>query len=141
MDEKLTLIDTDILIGILRRERNLYEHARAYLAAHSKFNISSLTWYECLRGYKTIGATKRLQEFQRLMTQTDIHHLNEAIFSQAAEIYALLHRQGKLTGEFDLLIGATALNHGWKLATNNEKHYQALPEDFGLEVENWMLPV
>lgn len=127
-----------MLIGILRKEKYPTENARAYLSQHERFNISCLTWYECYRGYKILGANKRLQEFQHLMTLTQIHYLNEALLTQASDIYADLHRQGKLTGEFDLLIGLTALQNGWKLATNNLKHYQVLVDGYGLGIENWM---
>ena len=71
------------------------------------------------------------------MLLTQINYLTEALFMQAAEIYATLHRQGKLTGEFDLLIGLTALQNGWKLATHNIKHYKALVDGYGLEIEDW----
>jgi len=37
-----------------------------------------------------------------------------------------------------LLIGATAIQNDWILATNNEKHYTILVEHFGLRLENWM---
>lgn len=138
MSEKLTLIDTDILIGILRKDRVPYQNARTYLSINGTFDISCLTWYECYRGYKVIGAIRRLREFQHLMVNTRIHNLDETILSRAAEIYSWLHQKGKLTGEFDLLIGVTALQNDWTLATNNEKHYKALVDNFGLRIENWM---
>lgn len=141
MSGQLTLIDTDILIGILRKDRAPYQNAQAYLSVHGSFNISCLTWYECYRGYKIINAVKRLREFQHLMANTRIHYLDEAILARAVDVYAWLHQQGKLTGEFDLLIGVTAIENGWTLATNNEKHYQALVDNFGLKIENWMATI
>jgi len=47
-------------------------------------------------------------------------------------------KEGRLTGEFDLLIGVAALVNDWKLATNNERHYLASKDFFGLEIENWL---
>lgn len=138
MDENLTLIDSDVLVAILRKEKRPTEYAQDYLSRHGRFNISCLTWYECYRGYKVIGATRRLKEFQRLMELTNIIYIDEKLLSEAAEVYASLYRQGKLTGEFDLLIGLTALQNGWKLATNNIKHYQVLVNQYGLLLENWM---
>jgi tRNA(fMet)-specific endonuclease VapC len=138
MTGKLTLIDSDALIGILRKERIPYKNARTYLSMHGSFNISCITWYECYRGYQILGAVKRLQEFQELMSLSQIHYFDESLMTRAAGIYTSLHKQGKLTGEFDLLIGATALQNNWNLATNNEKHYQAMADDFGLEIKNWM---
>lgn len=138
MTGKLAFIDSDVLIGILRKEPIPFEHAQAYLSIHGSFNISCITWYECYRGYKVLGAVNRLKEFQELMTISNIHFLSESLLTRTAEIYANLHQRGKLTGEFDLLIGTTALQNSWSLATNNEKHYQVLSDGFGLEIENWM---
>ena len=140
MGENLTLIDSDVLIAILRKEKHPTAHAQAYLSQNGKFSISCLTWYECYRGYKVIGATKRLQEFQRLMEITNIIYFDETLLTKAADVYANLHRQGKLTGEFDLLIGLTALQNGWNLATNNVKHYQVLVDQYGLVLDDWMKP-
>ncbi len=137
MDGRLTLIDSDVLVGILRKEEYPTENAKSYLSLHEKLHISCLTWYECYRGYKVLGATKRLKAFQTLMNLAQIHYLNEPLLAQTAEVYADLYRQGKLTGEFDLIIGLTALQNGWKLATNNIRHYQVLMDGYGLEVENW----
>ncbi len=138
MEEPLTLIDSDVLVSILRNVKYPAEKAHAYLSQHGRFNISCLTWYECYRGYQVLGASKRLREFQRFMELTDIHYLDEPILSKTAEIYADLHRQGRLTGEFDLLIGVTTLHNGWKLASNNRRHYQALVDGYGLVIEDWM---
>lgn len=39
-----------------------------------------------------------------------------------------LRRQGRLIGDFDLLIAATALVHGLTLLTNNRRHFERIPE-------------
>jgi len=36
--------------------------------------------------------------------------------------------------DFDLIIAATALVMGYRLVTNNERHFTSIP---GLEIENW----
>ncbi len=138
MTEKSTLIDSDIFISILRQEKPTYANAKKYLQLHGKFKISCLTYFECLRGYKTVQATKKLKAFQQMLAITEVLYLNEMILNRASEIYAFLHKQGRLTGEFDLLIGVTALVNDWKLTTNNERHYLALKDFFGLEIENWL---
>jgi len=88
MIEKLTLIDSDILISILRKEPMPYENAQSYLSLYGKMNISCLTWYECHRGYKTLGAVKRLKEFHELMALTNVHYLDDAVLNRASDIYA-----------------------------------------------------
>ena len=48
-----SLLDTDILNEVLKQKNaTVTGHAAAYLAQHGQFAISSITWYEVLRGLK-----------------------------------------------------------------------------------------
>jgi tRNA(fMet)-specific endonuclease VapC len=51
-----------------------------------------------------------------------------------AELWADLTRRGKVIGPHDLLIGATALTHGFALATLNWREFERVP---GLAVKRW----
>lgn len=137
MNDKLCLIDTDILSYILKRKENVYQNAINYLKINNKFTISCITYYECFRGYKAVSATRRLQIFHEFMNIANVLYLDQSILEKAGEIYAFLKQKGKLPGEFDILIGATALSHNLVLVTNNEKHYRSLEERFPLRLENW----
>ena len=50
------------------------------------------------------------------------------------EVKALLEERGLRLDDFDLLIGATALEAGMKLVTNNTRHLARIP---GLDLEDW----
>jgi predicted nucleic acid-binding protein len=138
MNEKICLLDTDILSYLLKQKSPAYNRGCQYLAQTGVLTISCMTYYECIRGYQAIGAFKKLEVFYELMPLLDVVYLDEAILQKAADIYAYLKQQGRPTGEYDLLIGATALAKGMTLVTNNERHYQFLQESFGLSMENWM---
>lgn len=138
MKEKLALIDTDILISILRRKEPAYKNSSEYLYRFGEFKISCITYYECLRGYKAIGATKKLQKFKELLKITEVIYIDKKILDKASEIYAFLREKGLLKGEFDLLIGTTALVNNYKVVINNEKHFEPLKDFFGLKIENWL---
>jgi len=71
------------------------------------------------------------------MNITSIHYLDQAILEKAGEIYALLKQKGKIPGEFDILIGATAILNNLMFITNNEKHYLPLEQYFSLKLGNW----
>lgn len=73
------------------------------------------------------------------MNLTDVLYLDQTILDKAGEIYGVLKKKGLLPGEFDILIGATALIHGLTLVTNNEKHYQPLEKYFSLKICNWVI--
>ena len=136
--ETLSLIDTDTLSYILKRKEPAYQNSWKYLQKFGRFKISCITYYECFRGYKANGATTKLKLFQNLLQITDVIYLDKAILEKAGDIYSVLKNKGLLTGELDLLIGATAIVNHLNIVTNNEKHYQNLKNFCHLEIENWM---
>ena len=61
-----TLLDTDILSLLMRRDALVQERARDYLALHPRLSISILTRYEILRGLKAKNAAGQLRKFETL---------------------------------------------------------------------------
>ncbi len=105
------------------------------MSVHSQFSFSIITRYEILRGLKAKNATKQIAAFERLCASSNVIALTDAIVVKAAEIYAELHKQGRLIGDADILIAASALANGCGVATNNEKHFKRVT---GLHIENWL---
>ena len=138
MNEPLALIDTDILIFMLRQSEPAYQKSVEYLAQNECFYFSCITYYECFRGYKALGASKKLSLFEQLLDISKVLYLDQPILEKASGFYATLKKSSVKMGEFDLLIAATAATHQMKIITNNEKHYMPFSEHFGLEIENWM---
>lgn len=136
--ENLSLIDTDILIFILKNNKSVIEKSLEYQEKFGRLKISDLTFYECQRGYKTSNAIKKLEVFMKLTELMDVIPLSKNIYTTASEIYAKLYKKGFPTGEFDLLIAATALENNLTIVTNNTKHFARIKEYFGLEVDNWL---
>jgi tRNA(fMet)-specific endonuclease VapC len=128
------LVDTDVLSAIMRRRQTATAKAAAYLSVHSQFSFSIITRYEILRGLKAKNASKKIVAFERLSASSNAIAPTDAIVIKAAEIYAELHRQGRLIGDADILIAASALANGCGAATNNEKHFKRVP---GIHIENW----
>jgi len=129
------LMDTDALSLYMRREAKVVAHVEDYLRIFGRLNISLITRYEISRGLKAQNASTKLQRFDRLCRANTVLPVTDDIIDLAADIYAELHRLGRLIGDADILIGATALAHGLVLATNNEKHFSRIS---GLQIENWI---
>ena len=137
MAQPTALLDTDTLSAILRGTAVVAARSRDYLAEHQAFSISIMTRYEILRGLKAKGATAQVQAFDRFCETCLILPLTDEIVVKAAEIYATLKKRGQPTGDADILIGASALTHGFGVVTNNEAHFRRID---GLHVDNWPRP-
>ncbi len=135
----LSLIDTDILIFLLKNNKNVIERSKEYQQEFGQLKISELTYYECLRGYKNNKSTKKLELFFKLIEMIEVIPLTKNIYNKASEIYVKLRKTGFPTGEFDLLIATTAIENDLSIVTNNTKHYIKIKEFFNLKIDNWLM--
>lgn len=110
------------------------QRACGYLGEHDRLAFSIITRYELVRGLKAKGASTQEAPFGLLCQASVILPLTDAVIDRAATLYGMLHRQGALLPDADLLIAATALEARRVLVTNNLAHFQRIPE---LTVETW----
>ena len=52
--------------------------------------------------------------------------LNDRIVLRFARIRSDLRKRGLIISDFDILLGATALEHGLTVLTNNRKHFERI---------------
>jgi len=129
-----TLLDTDILSALFRHQATVINRATQYLSLYPQYTFSLITRYEILRGLKAKNAERQLVAFEVFCQDSEIVPITEAIISHASDIYADLYKCGQLIGDADILIAATALEHGLVLSTNNEHHFSRIS---GLTIDNW----
>jgi tRNA(fMet)-specific endonuclease VapC len=55
-----TLLDSDILSALMRREKRVVEKTRDHLQSHPQLSLSLITRYEILRGLKARNASTQL---------------------------------------------------------------------------------
>lgn len=135
MSQVAALLDTTTLSEVMKgHDEEVSHRAAAYLTRHGCFRFSILTRYEILRGLMARGATRQVERFEECCAESEVFPLDEAVIVRAAQIYAKLRQSGKLIGDADILIGATAVAHGLPLVTENRKHFQRIP---GLTVRSW----
>ena len=130
------VLDTDILSAVIRGNPAAIARARAYLQEHGQFHVSVITRYEILRGLKVKGAEKQVARFDDLCTASTLLHVTDEVVTRAADIYSRLSQLGQLVGDADILIAASAMVHGFGVATNNERHFRRISD---LHVENWLV--
>jgi tRNA(fMet)-specific endonuclease VapC len=131
------LVDTDTLSALMKQRPAALANAHAYLAIHNHLTLSVITRCEILRGLKAISATAKEAAFAQFCAANVILPVTDAIILRAAEIYADLYQQGLLIGDADILIAATALEHGLALVTNNTNHFNRIAN---LQLQNWLIP-
>lgn len=134
MDTQRVLVDSDILISILRRDRTMRVYAREQISVFGFISISAVTYYEVQRGLLSGNAPAQQQQMIQLKPQLRIWPVSEVVANQAAILYDDLRTQGRLLPDADLLIAATALVHNLSLASNNQRHYARIP---ALSLANW----
>lgn len=128
------LLDTDTLSLFLRNEPKVMTKANKYLKFHKGFTFSIITYFEILRGLKVKNAQRQITNFGLIRLQSRELNLTDEIINRASEIYADLYKKGRLIGDADILIAATALENGLPVVTNNESHFNRIT---GLQVLNW----
>lgn len=129
-----SLIDTSLVFVLLRNEVAASHNATNYLAQYSTFNLSHVSEYEILRGFKINPSSRRRKLFDLIEPRITYIPIDRPVILRAAEIYADLYQRGQLIGDADILIAATALEHNLSVVTRNEKHFSRIP---GLTVVNW----
>jgi len=137
MPQPEALLDTDVLSAVMKGNPLALARAAEYLSEHGAFAFSIITRYEILRGLKAKEATTQVQAFDQLCGACRILPLTDGVAVRAAEIYGALRRRGEPIGDADILIAASALEHGLVVVTNNEDHFRRIP---GLQVANWLRP-
>lgn len=132
------LIDTDILIEILRAHPAATERLRDADASGIPVMIHALTYYETKRGLVRAGATRQLTDFEQLCDRIAVVQLSRASLDMAVSLYDRLAAEGHLIGDADILIAASALVENLVVVTHNTQHFGRVPH---LAVEDWIVSV
>jgi tRNA(fMet)-specific endonuclease VapC len=127
------LIDTDILIYSLKGDPVVMDHLSQTSASPKA--ISVISYGELLYGaHKSSRPRENLARVRRLGEILPVIDISPAIMEAFGSLKAHLEHGGNRLDDFDLVIAATAITIGYRLVTNNEKHFSRIE---GLEIENW----
>lgn len=127
------LVDTDWVIHYLNNHSAIRSRLEG-LSAKGHLAVSILTLaelYEGLAGaHRPDEDEQGLKDFLAGVSVLDVDDQTCRIFAQER---GRLRKTGKLIGDFDLMIGATAVRHGLVLLSNNRRHFERIS---GLEIES-----
>jgi predicted nucleic acid-binding protein len=71
--------------------------------------------------------TRRLHYLQTMLGVLPVVPYTEQTAYEHARIWAALEGAGKMTGFYDLIVAATALERGSQVATFNRRHFDLVP--------------
>ena len=128
------LLDTNIIIFWLKGRYGIAEKINEVGASNcyiSEVSVAELRFgVECSEPLLLDEKRRRLASF--------LVHLQIIPFSVAIDLYASekarLRLAGEIISDFDLLIGATAVQQGMKMVTNNAKHLSKIRD---IDLEDW----
>jgi tRNA(fMet)-specific endonuclease VapC len=125
------LVDTDVVIDALRDRPQAVSIFQRLVPAGVAISIISVG--ELYDGaFMSAHPRTHLGEIRRFVHGFRIIGLDDAVMETFARERAALRRRGLLIPDLDLLIAATAKQHGLILATRNSRHFDRV-EDLALE--------
>ncbi|XHH08729.1 MAG: type II toxin-antitoxin system VapC family toxin [Candidatus Bathyarchaeia archaeon] len=127
METVKTIIDTDLLIDLLRSQRQ----ATAFIASLEEKNYvlatTAINLFELHHGaHKSQESEKNLQAINKLVNRLSILSLSSKAAQKAGHIYAQLERDGQPIGLRDTFIAAIALTREYSVATRNQAHFSRI---------------
>ena len=130
------LLDTNIIIFWLKDRYGIAQKITEVGAANCF--VSEVSMAELRFGVEC-SAPELLEEKRKRLTSF-LAYLQIVPFSVAIDLYAAekarLRAAGETIPDFDLLIGATAVQQNLKMVTNNTKHLSKIQ---GISIEDWTL--
>jgi predicted nucleic acid-binding protein len=123
------LIDTTVLIPYFAGDQNARNLIKRLLT--DGIAVSILAYLEAYQGViESADPVEARRKFDAFFDGVPILPVSPAVARRCAELRSLLKRQGKNPRRraFDLVIAATALEHGLALVTHNEQDYRDIPD-------------
>jgi tRNA(fMet)-specific endonuclease VapC len=118
------ILDTDVII---RGERGTFDLNR-WLAsrADEEIQIAAITIAELWHGVERASSTYKVERqnyIRTILSLVKILSYSETTAFEHARIWAGLESSGRMIGFYDLIVAATALEHGSAVATFNQRHF------------------
>jgi tRNA(fMet)-specific endonuclease VapC len=129
------ILDTNIITALLKGDEKVKKRLEEVILAGQEILINCISYYETKRGLLAKDATTKLKRFDLFCKAFGLLLLDvEAIFDQAAEIYATLQKKGELIEDADILIASSVRIWDYTLVSDDTDFQRV----HGLRIENWL---
>jgi tRNA(fMet)-specific endonuclease VapC len=127
MGNAKTIIDTDILIDLLRNKKQAVAFIARLEKKESLLSTTVINEFELYYGaHKSSNSKRSLQATKKLINRLIVLPLTPRSARKAGHTYAKLETEGQSIGLRDTLIGAIALTNGFRVATHNTQHFKKI---------------
>jgi tRNA(fMet)-specific endonuclease VapC len=121
------ILDADVII---RGEKGIFD-LNSWLAAQpdEEFEVAAITVAELWHGVERAVAPhkeRRLLYLQSALSVLPVRPYTEQTAYEHARIWAELEAAGKMAGYYDLIVAATAIERGSRVATFNLRHFDSI---------------
>ena len=121
------VIDTDILIDLLRKED--YALLTAEKIKNENLFTTDINAFELFHGaYKSRHKEKNLASVKGLLNSLYLISTDEDSMEIAAKLLAELEETGKIISLRDLFIASLCLVNSFKLLTRNKRHFELIKD-------------
>jgi tRNA(fMet)-specific endonuclease VapC len=128
---KQYLLDTDVCIELIKHNESVLDKIEA-IGEENCF-VTDITIAELFFGAAKSGHQEHFDDVDNILQSFDLKPLLPSL-RLYGENKALLENEGRMIGEFDLLIGSCAIYHDLVMVTSNHKHFSHIPN---IQLEDW----
>jgi predicted nucleic acid-binding protein len=127
------VLDSSGAVAAERQGKNAKQllEALAFETGEDEIAVSVLTLLELAHGVARANSAERRAHrhrfLQELMSVVPVHPVTAAFALRAGDIDGQSQAKGIRIPLSDLLIGVTALELGYRIATHNVRHFQLIP--------------
>jgi tRNA(fMet)-specific endonuclease VapC len=118
------ILDTDVII---RGERGTFDLSRWLVSeGDEEIQVAAITIAELWHGVERASSVYRVERqdyIRAALSSVKVLPYTEATALEHARVWADLESSGKMIGFYDLIVAATALEHGSAVATFNQRHF------------------
>lgn len=119
----IRFLDTNIITYFLKQYPSIVAAINRMEASGDSLRIPAIAYYETKRWLISINAQNKANVFKDMMQLFPIVQMTENTYDIGARVYVDLYREGKIIEDADILIAASAIEHGAVLLTNNAAHF------------------
>lgn len=128
------VLDTNAVADLMAKVSQTYTRFRARLSEGDRFLLCPVVLYEVERGLRAQPeATTKRQSFDFLRDEVEYLEFHQAVWLEAASLWASARREGRPRADDDLLIAAFARINGATVVTRNTQDFEGL----GVPLQDW----